>query len=384
MLTSLLILLLISNALTSRKDKSILFSRVVILGLVSTSYLAWNNFFVKPLGFGLGIYGGLFNVTSFSQTLHICIFMFSAVILTLTAFYPSRLFSYHKANLFMLGLGISAILISIPLKTIFKILTLEFGLGVYFHLFTVGFIGILSFSIIRAGSNRALSLYGILSAFLYSVFITGSIIYITQHILYPHITYVADVVSSAIVLLLNYDLAILTSGQKFQMTGDYIKPYINHITQIDQDGKRREVPPFLSNYKPDSGLSFAEWGIVRNRFSAQLANITYSINGKCIDLNNLNLRFERYFDKAKEAIEAGDRESYYTHALLARQTRFDIRNIKMSVEADIASRHGIAVRAQTTLRTSALNAFEDPKARADQISTLAISNVYVNDNRWNI
>src|ERR1700712_1382578 len=100
MLTSLLILLLISNALTSRKDKSILFSRVVILGLVSTSYLALNNFFVKPLGSGIGIYGGLFNVTSFSQTFNIFIFIISAVILTLTAFYPRKVYINEYSSIY--------------------------------------------------------------------------------------------------------------------------------------------------------------------------------------------------------------------------------------------------------------------------------------------
>lgn len=100
MLISLLILLLLSNALTLRKDKSILFSRVVILGLISTSYLAWNNLFIKPLGTGIGIYGGLFNVTTFTQTFNIFIFMISAVILTLTAFYPRKVYIKEYSSLY--------------------------------------------------------------------------------------------------------------------------------------------------------------------------------------------------------------------------------------------------------------------------------------------
>jgi NADH-ubiquinone oxidoreductase chain 2 len=92
MLISLLIILLISNALTLRKDKSILFSRVVILGLITASLLAWNNFFFKPLEKGIGIYGGLFHVTTFTQTFNIFIFIVSAVILILTAFFPRKVF----------------------------------------------------------------------------------------------------------------------------------------------------------------------------------------------------------------------------------------------------------------------------------------------------
>lgn len=94
MLMSLLIFLLLSNALTMRRDKSILFSRVVIIALISTSFLAWNNLFIKPLEKGIGIYGGLFNVTTFTQTFNIFIFLISAVILTLTAFFPRKV--YHK------------------------------------------------------------------------------------------------------------------------------------------------------------------------------------------------------------------------------------------------------------------------------------------------
>lgn len=102
MLISLLILLLFSNALTLRKDKSILFSRVVILGLISTSFLAWNNLFLRPFAKGIGIYGGLFNVTTFTQTFNIFIFTISAIILTLTAFYPRKVYIKEHSSLFNL------------------------------------------------------------------------------------------------------------------------------------------------------------------------------------------------------------------------------------------------------------------------------------------
>jgi NADH-ubiquinone oxidoreductase chain 2 len=100
MLTSLLILLLLSNALTLRKDKSILFSRVVILGLMSTSFLAWDNLFIKPLEKGIGIYGGLFNVSTFTQTFNIFILLVSSLILLLTAFYPRKVHVKEHSSLY--------------------------------------------------------------------------------------------------------------------------------------------------------------------------------------------------------------------------------------------------------------------------------------------
>ena len=102
MLISLLISLLVSNAVTLRRDKSILFSRIVITGLLFASFLALNNLFTKALEKGIGIYGGLFNVTTFTQSFNIFIFLISAVILVLTAFYPRKVFIKEQSSFFKL------------------------------------------------------------------------------------------------------------------------------------------------------------------------------------------------------------------------------------------------------------------------------------------
>jgi NADH-ubiquinone oxidoreductase chain 2 len=105
MLTSLLVYLLISNALTLRKDKSILFSRIVMVSLVLTSFLTYNNLFFNNLDQGIGIYGGLFHVTAFTQSFNIFIFMISAIILTLTSFYPRKVYIAENSSLFSLLLN---------------------------------------------------------------------------------------------------------------------------------------------------------------------------------------------------------------------------------------------------------------------------------------
>ena len=99
MLISLLTFLLISNALTLRKDKSILFSRIVMVSLILTSFLAFNNLFFLSLDKGIGIFGGLFHVTVFTQIFNIFIFLISAVILTLTSFYPRKVFLNQISSL---------------------------------------------------------------------------------------------------------------------------------------------------------------------------------------------------------------------------------------------------------------------------------------------
>src|ERR1700712_5730706 len=99
---NLLIILLVSNAVTLRRDKSILFSRIVITGLLFASFLALNNLFTKALEKGIGIYGGLFNVTTFTQSFNIFIFLISAVILVLTAFYPRKVFIKEQSSFYKL------------------------------------------------------------------------------------------------------------------------------------------------------------------------------------------------------------------------------------------------------------------------------------------
>lgn len=102
MLILLLIFLLISNAVTMRRDKSILFSRIVIKGLLLVSFIAYNNLYLSPLSKGIGIFGGLFNVSTFTQTFNIFILLISAVILTLTAFYPRKVSIKQHSSLYNL------------------------------------------------------------------------------------------------------------------------------------------------------------------------------------------------------------------------------------------------------------------------------------------
>jgi len=90
MLITSLIYLLLSNAITLRRDKSILYSRVAILVLLYTSLLALFSLYLTSLDKGIGLYGGLFHATSITQTFHIFIFLISAIILQLTAFHPRK------------------------------------------------------------------------------------------------------------------------------------------------------------------------------------------------------------------------------------------------------------------------------------------------------
>ena len=89
MIFSYILLLLSSNAVTLRRDKSILYSRVVIVMLIY-SFLTALNLNIAFSNKGIGLYGGLFQATSLTQTFHIFIIAICAVILQLTAFYPRK------------------------------------------------------------------------------------------------------------------------------------------------------------------------------------------------------------------------------------------------------------------------------------------------------
>jgi len=99
MLITSLIYLLLSNAITLRKDKSILYSRVAILVLLYTSLLALFSLYLTSLDKGIGLYGGLFHATSITQTFHIFIFLISAIILQLTAFHPRKVWMSQYSSL---------------------------------------------------------------------------------------------------------------------------------------------------------------------------------------------------------------------------------------------------------------------------------------------
>lgn len=85
-----IILLLLSNAVTLRRDKSILYSRVAIIVLLYSSLLAFNSLHITYLDRGIGLFGGLFHATSTTHVFQIFIFILSAAILQLTGFYPRR------------------------------------------------------------------------------------------------------------------------------------------------------------------------------------------------------------------------------------------------------------------------------------------------------
>lgn len=100
MLLNSLIFLLLSNSITSRRDKSILYSRITITILLISAFIAYDNLSFLFLAKGIGIFGGLFHTTATTNTFHVFIFLITSVILLLTSFYPRKVWlkDYSSPN----------------------------------------------------------------------------------------------------------------------------------------------------------------------------------------------------------------------------------------------------------------------------------------------
>ena len=90
MLILSLIIILLSNSNTLRKEDSIIYSRTTITILLYSSLITYNNLYFSFLNTGVGILGGLFHTTSTTNVFHVFILFISSIILLLTSFYPRK------------------------------------------------------------------------------------------------------------------------------------------------------------------------------------------------------------------------------------------------------------------------------------------------------
>lgn len=100
MLITNVILIILSNAVTDRRDKSILFNRIAMIVLLYSIINSFISLGFKSFEKGIGIYNGLFLATSISAAFQIFIYILCIIILQLNSFYPRKLFFYKGYNVF--------------------------------------------------------------------------------------------------------------------------------------------------------------------------------------------------------------------------------------------------------------------------------------------
>jgi len=114
MLLHSLLLLLLSNAVTFRRDKSALYNRVTLTILILTCYILYDSMYISFIDKGISLFGGLFHLSSITEVFHLFVLFLTAIILTLTGFYPRKVwvkdfssftklffykFVYYKSNI---------------------------------------------------------------------------------------------------------------------------------------------------------------------------------------------------------------------------------------------------------------------------------------------
>jgi len=97
MITLSILCLLFSNAVTSRRDMSILFNRIAIIALV---YCFLQDFVsLSLINKGVGLHGGLLHITNITQIFHLFVFGISILILQLTSFFPRKVWIEEHSSL---------------------------------------------------------------------------------------------------------------------------------------------------------------------------------------------------------------------------------------------------------------------------------------------
>ena len=100
MLFTGILLLLISNAVTFRRDKSILFARLTILILTNCSILLYSILSLSFLAKSISLFGGLVYCKTHTLVFTLFIFILTMFILSLSSFYPRKVWHEKSASLF--------------------------------------------------------------------------------------------------------------------------------------------------------------------------------------------------------------------------------------------------------------------------------------------
>ena len=100
MLITSLTILLLSNAVSSRRDKSILFSRTALLIISYCFILLSFNLNLVFMDKGLSLFGGLIYCKINSQFFSIFILLLSLIILVLTCFYPRKILIEQYSSIY--------------------------------------------------------------------------------------------------------------------------------------------------------------------------------------------------------------------------------------------------------------------------------------------
>ena len=238
MIISLLVSLLFSNALTMRKDKSILFSRVVMIALIITTLLAFNNLFVLSLDKGVGIYGGLFHITSFTHTFNIFVFIITSIILTLTSFFPRKAFIKEFSSLNNL----------LFYNTIYNKTKISNKMGEQFRIieYSLIIVFVITGAVFLMSASDLVSIFLSIELQSYGLYIISTLYRDSEQATSGGLTYFLLGGLSSCFILLGSSLLYVNSGTT-SLDGIYL---ISSISEVSGNINIQEISGALSWYKP--------------------------------------------------------------------------------------------------------------------------------------
>jgi NADH-ubiquinone oxidoreductase chain 2 len=94
MLILSIILILLSNAVNLRRDMAILYNRISLVSLFYCGLISYTT--INIISKSIGLHGGLLLYTNLNNIFHAFIFIVTALILVLTAFYPAKIKILHN------------------------------------------------------------------------------------------------------------------------------------------------------------------------------------------------------------------------------------------------------------------------------------------------
>lgn len=106
MLVVSLLSMLLSNAVTLRRDKSILYNRTSMTVSLIILLIVYKSLHLKFISKGISLYGGLFQTTALNQSFQFFILLVSLVIIQLTSFYPRKVYTSEYTSLMYLVFNI--------------------------------------------------------------------------------------------------------------------------------------------------------------------------------------------------------------------------------------------------------------------------------------
>jgi NADH-ubiquinone oxidoreductase chain 2 len=263
MLISSLNLLLLSNAVSARRDKSILFSRVTNIIFIYCSLLLILNLKLNFLEKGVSLLGGLLFCKNHTQIFSIFLFILVIIILTLTSFYPRKISPENKADTTFTYIN------NINKNYIMKLLSKK---GEQFKLieYPLIIIFVISGAIFLMASNDLITIFLSIELQSYGLYIICTMYRNSELSTNAGLTYFLLGGLSSCIILLGQGLLYANTGNT-SLDSLYLLEDIFKNVSFDSS---KTLYFYLKDYKL---MSFADFSIISTHYSIQISLIIMSV-----------------------------------------------------------------------------------------------------------